>query len=236
MAVLIERDAFQTILYGALSCRCPLTEATEVSLFQSLFDWTESDARPFAPIRAIADRNPSRTPIHNLFEVASYRYDDPEKITITFGDALRALGSKFHFNNLVQGLNPLTVRDVPAFLVSHMLVPVRLSGKDEARRIAFASSAGEIVFHPVFFPPGILQEENGLYGLHMGTVICRLTASQAGGLARHLDLIPDFGTLCRHVSRVDFHDFQYFGDYCDQVRQRFRRHFECRCRCKGDEN
>ena len=225
MAELIERDAFQTILYGALSCRCPLTEATEASLFQAFFEWEGTEDRPFAPIRAIADRNPAPTPIHNLREVASYRYDDPGEMTIRFGDALRALGSKFHFNNVVQGLNPLNVRNVPAFLVSHMLVPTRLHGRAEACRAVFNTMAGDIVFDPVFFPPGITWEGDSYYGVHMGSVVCRLSPVQSHGLIQHLGLIPEFWALCRHVSRVDFSDFQSYGNHHEQVRRRFKRNF-----------
>ncbi len=225
MTAIIARDAYQTMLYGALSCRCPVSEDTEAAFFRVLFEWEDSEPRSFAPIRAIADGNPCPTPIHNLFEVASYRYDDPENICIGFGDALRALGSKFHFNNLVRGLDPLSVRDVPSYLVSHLLVPVRLSGTNDACRAVFSAAAGDVVMDTVFIPPGIAWEADGLYGVHMGTVICRLTAAQADGLARHLDQIPSFPTLCSHVDAVDFTDFQYYGNYCSHVHERFRRHF-----------
>ena len=225
MPVFMERDAFKAILYGALSCRCPVTRETEVRLFHEYFQWIDPQARSFAPIWDIVNQNPSRTPIHNLLEMASYGHDDPDDFTITVGDAIRVLGSKFHFNNLVRGLDPLVVKDVPSFLVSHMLVPARLSQETDSVRAVFSFDGKEILFDPVFFPPDIVWYDNSLYGVHMGTVICPLTKNRAAGLGRHLAMIPEFPMLCSRVSRVDFKDFQYYGNYHNQVRERFRIHF-----------
>ncbi len=225
MPVLMETAAFKAILYGTLSCQCPVTEETERALFAEYFRCRDREIVDFAPVRAIADRNPARTPVHNMFEIASYGHDDPESFTITTGDALRALGSKFHFNNLARGLDHLTVKDAPSFLVSHMLVPVRLTGRSDGLDAAFNFAGREITFENVFFPPGLARADQCLYAVHMGAVICRLTEDQAAGLNRHLGLIPEFAFLCGQFSRVDFRDFQYYGDYFSQIEGRFRRHF-----------
>lgn len=226
MPVFLEREAFRTMLFGALSCRCPVTRETEDALFAEYFGWTDPQSRPLSPILDIVDENPSRTPIHNLFEVASYGRDDPENFTISFGDAMRALGSKFHFDNVCRGLEPLAVKDVPSFLVSHMLVPVSISRESENDRAFFYFQEKDVIFDAVFFPPELEWEKGAVYGLHMGTVICRLTGDQGSGLMHHLALIPGFSRLCGQVLWIDFRDFQYYGNYCDQVRERFRRHFD----------
>jgi hypothetical protein len=226
MSVGIEVDAYKAILYGTLSCKCPVTEETERALFEEYFRCKSENIVDFAPIKAIADRNPARTPVHNLFEIASYGHDDPTNFTITQGDALRALGSKFHFNNLVSSLDHLIVRDVPSFLVSHMLVPARLARFEDRIQAFHAFDGREILFAHVFFPPDIKWDENRLYAVHMGTVICSLTPDQADGLSAHLNVINDLTPLRSQVFRVDFRDFQYYGDYYRQVETRFRRYFE----------
>lgn len=226
MPILIEADAYKAILYGTLSCKCPVTEETERKLFEDYFRRSGEPIIDFAPVKAIADMNPARTPVHNLFEIASCGRDDPTDFTITEGDALRALGSSFHFKNLVGNLDHMVVRDVPSFLVSHMLVPARLSRAGEMIQAEYVNFGREITFDNIFFPPDMEWKENRFYAVHMGTVVCALSPLQVDGLQAHLDLIPEFEFLCSKVTSVDFRDFQYYGDYYRQVEERFRRHFE----------
>lgn len=226
MPVRIEVKAYKAILYGTLSCKCPVTEETERAFFEEYFRCRGEEIVDFAPIKAIADSNPARTPVHNLFEIASYGHDDPTDFLITQGDALRALGSKFHFNNLVAHLDHLTVREAPSFLVSHMLVPARLARSENRVQGFHAFEGRDILFDHVFFPPDTEWDENRQYAVHMGTVICALSPDSAKDLNAHLDIIGDMAFLRSHVSSVDFRDFQYYGDYYRQVETRFRRYFE----------
>ena len=225
MTIRMETEAFRALFYGTLSCRCPVTGGTEKKLFAELITWPEGGEGEFAPVQAIIDDNPARTPFHNLLEIASYGQEDPADFIIRVGDALRALGSKFHFNNLVSGLDPLVVKEVPAFIVSHMLVPVRLYRKGDRIEAVFTFEERDIFFAPVFLPPDMTLSDDMDYALHMGTVICALDTKRARHLAGHLALIPDFDFFCRQVERVDFTDFQYYGDYLELVRKRFARHF-----------
>lgn len=225
MPIRMETDAFAAMLYGTLSCRCPVTEATEKALFTEFFTWPANGKMDFTPVQEIIDQNPQRTPIHNLLEIASYGQEDPDDFTIRIGDALRALGSKFHFNNLVNGMDPKTVRDSPSFIVSHMLVPAHLSRKGDLIRAEFVFQAHQVTFEHIFFPPAISWDTKRFYAVHMGTVIRPLTNVQADNLLKHLNLIPDFTFFCKRVSSVDFTNFQYYGNYFEQVRRRFQRHF-----------
>jgi hypothetical protein len=225
MTIRMTTEAFRAMLYGTLSCRCPVTEETEKKLFAELFTWPAGEVRDFAPVQAIIDGNPARTPLHNLLEIASFGQEDPGNFTIRVGHALRALGSTFHFNNLVSGLDPLVVKEVPSFIVSHMLVPVRLRREGDRFGATFTFAGRGIFFAPVFLPPDIAWSADGEYALHMGTIICALDAEPSRHLTGHLSLIPDFAFFCRQVEGVDFTDFQYYGDYVSQVRARFARYF-----------
>ncbi len=225
MPIRMETEAYAAMLYGMLSCRCPVTEATEKALFAEFFTWPAGGGMDFAPVREIIDHNPDRTPMHNLLEIASYGQEDPENFTICTGDALRALGSKFHFNKLINAVDPMTVKDPPAFLVSHMLVPARLYRVEDQVRAVFEFQQRRITFEHVFLPPAIDREDRRFYAVHMGTVVRSLTDVQAQNLIKHLALIPEFAFFCAQVTTVDFTDFQYYGNYFDQVRSRFERHF-----------
>ena len=167
MSISIETAALKAILFGTLSCKCPVTEETEQAFFDKYFQLREEPVVDFGPIKAIADRNPARTPVHNLLEIASYGHDDPTNFTITEGDALRALGSKFHFNNLVGQPSHLTIRDFPSFLVSHMLVPAGLTRTEKTFRAMFISEGRGITFENVFFSTGHgLGRDHGLCRAH----------------------------------------------------------------------
>lgn len=226
MTIMIETAAYKAILFGTLSCKCPVTQETEAAFFEEYFRMSDSQSTEFARIKSIADNNPENTPVHNLLEIASYGHDDPTSFTITTGDVLRALGSQFHFKNMVGNLSHMIVRDVPSFLVSHMLVPARLVVFAETVRAIYPSPSGEIFFDNIFVPPDIEWNEDDTYAVHMGTVICTLLPSQVENLHAHLGMISDFENLCSQCDRVDFKDFQFYGDYYHQVQERFQRYFK----------
>lgn len=223
---MIEVAAYKAILFGTLSCRCPVTLEIESAFFEEYYRIRNSQITEFAPIKAIADRNPVKTPVHNLLEIASYGHDDPTDFTITLSDVLRALGSQFHFNNMIGNLNHMTVRDVPSFLVSHLLVPMRLALLGERIQAIYTFKRQKIFFKNIFVPTDIKWDEDTLYAVHMGTVICSLSPVQAENLQAHLDLISDLEHLCSQFERVDFSDFQYYGNYYRQVKDRFQRYFK----------
>ena len=226
MTIMIETAAYKAILFGTLSCKCPVTQETEAAFFKEYFRICDLKTVDFAKIKSIADGNLAKTPIHNLLEIASYGHDDPTDFTITTGDVLRALGSQFHFNSMVGNLNYRTVRDVPSFLVSHLLVPARLVVFKNTVLARYASPSGEIHFENVFVPPDLEWNKDDEYAIHMGTVICTLLPFQVKNLNAHLALIADFEYLCSQCSRIDFKDFQLYGDYQRRVQARFQRYFE----------
>ena len=226
MTIMIETAAYRAILLGTLSCKCPVTQETEAAFFEEYFRISESQVVEFTKIKSIADSNPANTPVHNLLEIASYGHDDPTDFTITIGDVLRALGSQFHFKNMVENLTKMIVPDVPSLLVSHLLVPASLVAFEGNVRAVYASPSGEILFDNIFVPPDIEWNEDDVYAVHMGTVICALLPSQVENLHAHLGMVTDFEHLCSQCSSVDFKDFQFYGDYYHQVEERFQRYFE----------
>jgi hypothetical protein len=224
----IELSALRTILFATLSCRCPVTEETERALFQEYFRLKrQGDAiGSYDSILEIADRNPQRTPLHNLFHFCSYSKDEPSSFTIVLNDAIRYLCSKYHFD-MVQG--SLEMRETPdktSYHVSHMLLPIRLVLEANNCAAVFANGDHSIRFLDIFFPPELTQGEQSFYALHMGTIICPLTQSQVRMIENHLKLIKEFSPMACTIPSVRFRSYGPSGDHRAQVANRFSRHYQ----------
>ncbi len=75
-------------------------------------------------------------------------------------------------------------------------------------------------------PPGIEWVEDACYGIHLATAVTLLTGQQENMILDHLAIIPGFSKLMESVTAVDYSDFQYFGNYRDQVLLRVNRNFK----------
>lgn len=223
----IDLHALRTILFGTLSCRCPVTEETERALFREYFrlKGQGDEVVGFNPILEIADRNPERTPLHNLFHFCSYAKDDPSCFVITQNDVIRYLGSKYHFDMVDGSLEVMKVSDKESYLASHMLLPVLLDRQEGYTTAIYRKGEHSTRFFHVFFPPEVQWHEAAHYGLHMGTVLGTLSPAQVQMVEAHLALIKDFPPLISHVPSVDLCAFEPSGDHLAQVTTRFRRHY-----------
>jgi hypothetical protein len=223
----IDLSALRTTLFATLSCQCPVTEQTERALFQEYFR-LKKQRDPlvnFDTLLEIADRNPQRTPIHNLFHFCSYSKDDPSSFKIVLNDSIRYFCSKYHFD-MVQMSQELTeVSDKTSYHVSHMLLPIRLSRDTNGPAGVYFDGEHSIRFSDIFIPPELEREETSYYGIHMGTVLCPLAQSQVRMVEAHLKLIKEFAPMVSKVPAVSFRSFGSFVDYRAQVANRFKRHY-----------
>lgn len=224
MDISIETAGLQTLLHSMLSCRCPVGEPTERALFKAYFAQRDQKLIDFSAIVRIADANPEPTPVHFLRDFCVYLQDDPTRFTITHNDVLRYFGTTYHLNRM-KSLNPMLVREPATYLLSHLLVPVRVSIMGGEVEAIYRSNGTFISFKNIFmsaeFPPLV----EAYYGLHMGTVVTTLSNAQAQMLERQLNLFDEIPALSKQVTRVDFCDFQYYGDYRATVATRYARHF-----------
>lgn len=223
----IDLSALRTILFATLSCRCPVTEQTERALFQEYFRLKKQrdPLANFDTILEIADRNPQRTPIRNLFHFCSYSKDDPFSFRIVPNDSIRYLCSKYHFDMVQNSLEMTEVSDKTSYHVSHMLLPIRLSRETNSAAGVYFNGEHSIRFLDIFIPPELEKEETSYYAIHMGTVLCSLAQSQAFMIDAHLGLIREFAPMVSKVRSVSFRSFGSSGDYRAQVANRFKRHY-----------
>ncbi|POR04687.1 hypothetical protein AU468_02955 [Alkalispirochaeta sphaeroplastigenens] len=225
MGIMIEYGAVRTVLYGTISCQCPVTPETDQALFTALGQVPPRERRedhplPLEPFLEAATQNPVKTPLQLCAEFASFSRDDPREFTLTRGDALRYFSCRYHFDRMLQGLRPLEVHHLPSFLTSHMILPV--TPADETT-VLYQPARGDrsITFTPVFAPPSIGLSPGKLYGLHFGMILTELSPDQAELVELHLARIPELQSLMREVSRVDFSAFPGSENHFLRVRQRW---------------
>ena len=225
MSLTIEKEALKTVLYSTLSCRCPITEETESRLFQAFQELDDRPVVDLALFMAIADQDPVPTPLHIFKEFCSYSKEDPNDFAITHDDAIRYFSSKFHFDRVVQGLDPLIVNDTAGFLVGHMLTPVRYGNVEETGRAVFSMGECIVTFSNLFVPPAWDGTSEDWVGVHLGAIVTGLSEDQAQMALRHLAVNQAFPKLLHGLTEVDYHDFQEYGDYRSIVENRFKRYY-----------
>ena len=221
MSRAIESEALRTFLYGILSCKCPVTPETEQRLFDAFRASENQSHADYDAVVSIADTNPERTPIHNLFDFCAWARDDPSSFTITANDVLRYLASSFHYRMVTAG-SPGVETENPGLLLSHILIPVSVRTAPAGFSAVYETGDTEVRFSPVVVPEP-LEMTYEHYALHMGVVLCGLSEEQTRMITAHQALITDFQAVAGRVETVDFTGFPPFGDHSAQVLARFRR-------------
>ena len=224
MNYFIETEAIKALLLGILSCKCPVTTETEKKLFDEFSRKKQSDTVSFTPFMAIADSNPQRTPVHNLFELCACSKDDPLHFTISVNDVLRYLGSLVHYNMVVAN-NPGITEENPVLLVSHLLLPAELTLAGDDSRAVYKTSCAEITFAPVLVPAS-LPENSAMYAVHMGMIVAAISKEQAEMIHAQQSLINGFDALTENIHQVDLTSLEPYGDHLAVVRERYRPYSE----------
>jgi len=221
MRITITRDALRAMLFGILSCHCPVTPETEDALFAAFK--AEPGAAPLnlAPYMAAADRNPVRTPLHLFLEFCRYGHDDPARFAIGQEDVIRYFCSRFHYTAALAGLDPVRIPDPASHLAGHLLLVAEPAGDDWT-----ASVGGRtITLRNLFLPRQIEAQEGGLYAVHFGMVLAALTPARAAIARNHLALIPELAILAERIGVIDYADYQRLGDHREEIAARYERHF-----------
>lgn len=218
MDITITHDALRAMLFGILSCHCPVQREVERALFEAFFARPGDDPLDMAPYLAVADRNPVRTPLHLFLEFCRYGHDDPNRFAIGLEDVLRYFCSRFHYNAAKASLDPVRIPDPASHLVGHMLLAARPIKGD-----TWLASVGghEIRLRNIFLPPQIGAREDGLFGVHFGMVLGGLINGQAKVVEDHLDLLPELSALAGRIGTIDYADYQTFGSHRNSIAERY---------------
>ncbi len=226
MKIMIETKAIQTLLYGTLSCQCPVTPKTEEAWVGRWREISGEEITPIEPFMRIADANPHKTPLHIFVDFCTFSKENPDDFTISQDDALRYFSSVYHFDRILDAFNPLSVFDSPSHLVGHMLLPVKLEEKPSSEDLecSFSLDGRSITFKHVVLPPDVRETSaEGWYGFHFGSILTGINERQKQMVEAHLLRIEGFRSLLGKVREVDYRDYQSFGNYHDRVVRRYER-------------
>jgi len=225
MSQTIESAALKTMLIGLLSCKCPVTETTEKALWARFFSEEGKGVLDLPPFMDIVHKNPQVTPLHHLSEFCSYGHDDPQTMHISHSDVLRYFCSRFHYRGMSAHIDPMVVRDLPSFLVSHMMIPATLVDVAEGiMRVDLPVEKGAIHFTHVAFVPDMEQIPGSVYGVHMGGALTGLDDRQIMTCWNHL-AFKEFEFLAQYVEHVDFRLFQHLGNHQQRIEERISRNY-----------
>ena len=223
MNIVIERKSIETLLFGILSCHCPVTEETERALFAEFRYSPPEEFISLTPFLKIADRNPEKTPLHLFMDFCFCNQPDPQNFIMTHDDVVRYFSSKYHFNRILASIDPLTITHPPGHLVGHMLIPVKLENRVKNAEAHFGGKT--VRFKNLFLPPEINASPDTWLGLHLGMIITSMSDEQALMAQAHLNLIQELADLAGWIDEVDYAQYQSFGDYRAYVKSRYARHF-----------
>lgn len=218
MPVQIERQGLDTAVRGVLGCVVAPLFAEVMQAYRAL------DAAPlvdYSALLKLAERTGDKTPFHMLLEFASYGQDDPSAFTITHNAVIRLFCTKYHFDFVAKNLlDPMRVQDTSSFLVNHMLLPMRLSKQDGQLQGEYRLDGHTMRVAPLIAPPDLELVGDTIYGVHMGSILTALTEAQIRMIDAQLALSTEFGFIARHVTAVDFSNYQYFGDFHQRIAER----------------
>jgi hypothetical protein len=207
--MLIERKALQTLLYTMLTCPCPVEEKHERALVDAFLS-SDADSLDYDVFLSIADRNPVPTPLHLFLRFLADGRDIPFASDIVFSDVLRYFGGHYHWERSIQSFDPLAMRDSASYLIGHMFLPVAVVSGSEGRKALWQSDEVSVLFTETLAFPGVPLAEDGLFALHLGGLVARLSVAEAEMLQQHVLLLKDMVRLARETPEIDCSRF-YFG-------------------------
>ncbi len=220
----IEKEAIETLLYGILSCHCPVTEEVERGLFQTFREFAgqaRGSLLPLAPFLDMAERNPVRTPLHNFLAFCGEQGWEAGKEPVTHNHAIRYFCSRFHFQAILATIDPLRISDPEGHLLGHMLLPVQI--KPDGLRAVATVSGNEILLENIFCPAEIVVPAGAWAGAHLGMILTVLDQGQATMVQELLGSIEEIPGFARRAQGIDYADYQTFGDHGAAIRVRYQR-------------
>lgn len=223
MQVNIERKGLDTAVRGVWGC---VVAPLFANVGKAYLELGSDDIVDFSALLSIAEEETEYTPFHMLLEFASYGQNDLSEFTITHNDVIRLFCTKYHFDFVSKNLiDPMIVSDTASFLVNHMMMPMTVSEKDGVLQGEYTVDGHTIRVFPLITPPCMEIDSNTVYGVHMGSVLTELTEAQIKMIGAQLALSDEFTFLTKHVTEVDFTNYQHFGNFNQKIAERHQKIF-----------
>ena len=222
----IRGEALELALRIVLSCPCPVTNDEERQVFEYLRGLTPDEVAGYAPVLAIFEA--TDTPFHGLADFTGWMAEAGAEATIEREHVLRCNASSYHWQLAAQSLpsHSRHVSSVSCWLLSHTVIPVTLAtAGDGAAQAEYRYEGGSATFDHVFLPPEFDPDASPVWALHLGAVLGPLSASEAALVSQLNEANPQLVLHRGRVTRIDYADFEFLGDYREFCRARHAAHF-----------
>lgn len=229
MHISIEVRALKVFINILSGCRCSLSEELEKAMVEEYFASREGNYTSFDRLMKLADKMGDDTPLHRLKEFIAYNINDlGQELFITLEDVLRHFSTKFHWRVAETGLfhNYTMIKDIPSWFVGHMLLPAVLKEEDGKFMAEYVYENRIINLENVFVPSSSEVKVNDYCAVHMASVVAPLDRYDYEMIGRHLEEIRLFRLFREDLERIDYSDFQRFGDYQAIAREGHARFFK----------
>jgi hypothetical protein len=216
----IRGEALELAFRVVLSCPCPVTAEQEAAVYEHVRGVAADEVVDYAPVLDVFDS--TDTPFHGLAAFVSWTAEDDDPV-IERHHVLRCNGSSYHWEVAAATLSGKSriVSSISSYLLSHLIVPVRLEeGGGGTAQARYAYPGGAATFDHIFLPPEYDPASSALWAFHLGTVLSPLSDTEAALLSRLGEENDQLVAHRTHVEHVDYADFELQGDYADFCRRR----------------
>jgi hypothetical protein len=220
----IDTDALAIVVKTLLSCRCPVSPETERALFRLLTEQSPRTTVNYEILLDIIERDGDDTAIHRLKEfcIQSLREHRADYV-ITDIDVLAHFCGSYHWKLIARQLatSYRMITNLSEWLVGHMMIPVIVQYNDGLIEARYTHSDGQVVLQNLFAADDVVVRTGNSYAVHFASVIVALSDQQTAFMHQQLDLTDGFVNARRSVERIDYRDFQRFGDYREMTGTRY---------------
>jgi hypothetical protein len=217
----VRGEALELALRIVLSCPCPVTSDEERQVFEYLRDLAPDEVADYAPVLAIFAA--TDTPFHGLADFTGWMAEPGAEATIEREHVLRCNASSYHWQLAAASLpaHSRHVSSVSRWLLSHTVIPVELvTAEDGAPRAEYGYEGGRATLDHIFLPPEFVPDASSLWALHLGAVVNPLSAPEAALVSQLNEANPQLVLHRSRVTRIDYADFEFLGDYREFCRAR----------------
>ena len=230
MNIQIRKNALDLLFRVILSCKCPLKEIEEESIFNLFRKLKSGETLDYNELLGIFKEN-TETVIHRLVDFSIwFASTDSKPLIIEREHVLRHFASSYHWNYVVGESMPNAYKKVisiSSWFISHMLLPVKINiGSDESVTGTYRFNNSEIKLKNLFLPPEFDFDETKIYCSHFASVLTHLSLYENLIVQMLIDANKLFIEFRQEINEIDYHRFERFGNYNSVCVNRHKKYYE----------
>lgn len=230
MQLAIDRDALELAFRLLLTCGCPVSDDEESRLHRIIESTPADTSIDYDEILHVFPPH-ANTPLQRLGDFSVWQAPTGiDTHTIDREQVVRHFSCSYHWHhvtaNAIQNAYK-KVRHVPTWFLAHMLLPVRVTGVDgDSCSAVYEYRDGRIVLANLYAPTTGGPQEDEIWAVHFAGLLCRLSEQEHQAAVLMLDANPLLRQFRDEVDSIDYCDFERYGDYQAQCRERHRAYYD----------